>query len=256
MTIGKFISTLVDNSPMDLKTPLQEFGLTDKETAVYLALLPLDNVTVQEIVKKLPYPRTTVYNTLTYLAEKGLVSKIIKRGITYFTATPPDRLKDKLAEKQRLIESILPQLKELKQTTHKPSTVEIYEGFKGIYTIVSDIFKKKQQTYYFGNYKKSLDILKHLPGHARTMRLEKNIPAKIVIDPADEVIFHTKRYKQLTQMRFLKSMEDFPAMVFIYGTKVAMFTTQGDLVGIIIDNKEISQAMKMIFEMYWTQSKP
>ncbi|MBI4145668.1 hypothetical protein HY493_05710 [Candidatus Woesearchaeota archaeon] len=241
---------------MDLQTPLQEFGLTDKETAVYLALLPLDSVTVQELSKKLPYPRTTVYNTLTYLSEKGLVNKIVKRGITYFSAVAPDRLKDKLQEKQRLIESILPELSELKKQTRKSSTVELYEGLKGVYSILSDVFKIKQQTYYFGNYKKSLELLKHLPGHARTMRLERNIPAKIVIDPTDEDVFKTKKYKQFTEMRFLKSLESFPAMIFIYGTKVAMYTTQGDIVGVIIDNKEMSQAMKIVFELYWMQAKP
>jgi sugar-specific transcriptional regulator TrmB len=183
------------------------------------------------------------------------VSKIVKRGITYFSATPPERLREKLDEKKKLIESILPQLSELKKQVRKPSTVEIYEGLKGVYTILSDVFKAKQQTYYFGSYTKSLEILKHLPSHARVMRLEKGIPAKIVIDPSDEDIFRTKRYTQLTEMRFLKSLKDFPAMIFIYGTKVAMYTVQGDLVGVIIDNKEMSQAMKMIFDTYWHQAK-
>jgi sugar-specific transcriptional regulator TrmB len=240
---------------MDLKTPLQEYGLTEKEIDIYLELLPLGSVTLQEVAKRVKYPRTTIYNTLNYLSTKGLVSTIIKQKVKYYSATDPEKLKDKLEEKKKLIESILPDLSSLKKALKEPSSVEIYEGFKGVYTIISDVFKVKQETYYFGNYKASLEVLKHLPSHARMMRLEKNIPAKIVIDPSNEEIFHTKKYKRLTKMKFLESLKDFPAIIFIYGEKVAMYTTKGDLVGIIISNKEFSIAMKMIFDVYWNIAK-
>lgn len=45
-------------------------------------------------------------------------------------------------------------------------------------------------------------------------------------------------------------------MVFIYGNKVAMYTVEGELVGVIIKNKEFSEAMKIIFNIYWKQGKP
>ena len=241
---------------MDLTSPLKEYGLSDKEIQTYLALLPLGSVNLQEVAKRLNFPRTTTYNTLNYLVNKGLVSKILKQGITFFTAIEPEKFLDKLDEKKRLIESILPKLKDLKENEKQPSNVQIYEGFKGIFTILSDIFKVKQQVYYFGGYKKSLDILKHLPDQARFMRIDRNIPAKIIIDPTEEPSFHTKKYKKLTELRFLSSLEDFPAMIFIYGNKVAMYVLKGDLIGVIIENKEFSEAMKMIFEMYWSQAKP
>ncbi|MEK6888895.1 MAG: helix-turn-helix domain-containing protein [Nanoarchaeota archaeon] len=240
---------------MDLTIPLQEYGLSDKEIGVYLELLPLGTINLQELAKRLKYPRTTVYNTLNYLMSKGLVSKIVKRGVTCFTATEPEKFLDNLEEKMSLIEGILPKLKELREDQKQSSSVQIYEGFKGIFTILSDVFKIKQQTYYFGGYKKSLDILKHLPDQARLIRLNRNIHAKIIIDPTDEPLFHTSKYKRLTDLRFLPSLEDFPAMIFIYGDKVAMFTVRGDLVGIIIQNKEFSEAMKLIFDLYWKQAK-
>ena len=87
------------------------------------------------------------------------------------------------------------------------------------------------------------------------LRIDKNIKAKIVIDPVNESAFKTKKYKSLTQMRFLKSFQDFPVMIFIYGKKVAMYTVKGDLVGLIISNEQFAEAMKMIFEMYWQQAK-
>ena len=240
---------------MDLVVPLKEYGLTDKEIGVYLELLPLGTINLQEIAKRLEYPRTTVYNTFNYLVSKGLVSKLNTTGVTCFTATEPEKFLDNLDEKKRLIEGILPKLKELQEDQKQSSNVQIYEGFKGIFTILSDVFKIKQQTYYFGGYKKSLDILKHLPDQARLIRVDRNIPAKVVIDPTDEPLFHTPKYKKLTELRFLPSLEDFPAMIFIYGNKVAMFTVRGDLIGVIIENKQFSEAMKIVFDMYWSQAK-
>ena len=241
---------------MEKEEILKEYGLTEKEIKIYLTLLSLGNVNLQEISKRVDIPRTTVYNTLTYLHQKGLISKIIKKGVTFYEASDPKKLLDNLKEKAKLMETILPELESLKELKKSSSGVEIYQGFKGISTILSDIFKVKQQIYYFGSYSKSVEILKHLPEHYRTIRLDNKIPAKIVIDPFDEETFHRTTYKKITEMRFLKLLKDFPCMIFIYGDKVAIYTVEGDLIGIIIKNKEVALAMKLVFEMYWKTARP
>ena len=65
---------------MDKELALREFGLTDKEVRVYLILLSLGSINLQELAKRIDLPRTTIYNTLNYLYTKGLVSKIVKGG--------------------------------------------------------------------------------------------------------------------------------------------------------------------------------
>lgn len=241
---------------MDTKLALKEYGLSEKEIGVYLTLLPLGTINLQEIAKRLDYPRTTIYNTLNYLYQKGLVSKIIKKGVTYFESTEPNKLLEKLKQREKLIEGVLPQLEGLKKSIKESSSVEIYEGSKGLFTILSDVFKTKQQIYYFGSYSLSIEVLKHQPEHFRSIRLDKKIPAKIVIDKYDEETFHKSSYKKITEMRFLDSLKDFPCMIFIYGNKVALYTLKGDLVGILIKNKEVAQSMKMVFDVYWSMGKP
>lgn len=235
---------------------LREYGLTNKEIEVYLALLPLGSINLQEIARRIDLPRTTIYNTLNYLSSKGLVSKIIKGHVTFFEATDPKKLINDIEEKKKLLTSVLPELEVLKKQIKESSSVEIYEGFKGISTILSEVFRERQQTYYFGSYAKSLEILKHLPEHVANIRMINKIPAKIVIDRFDEPRFHEKDYKKITELRFLESLKDFPCMIFIFGEKVALYTVEGDLVGIIIKNKEVSSAIKLIFDIYWTLAKP
>lgn len=241
---------------MDLEFPLKSYGLTDKEIKIYLELLPLGTVKLQEISKRVEYPRSTVYHTLKYLITKGLVANIVKEGITFYTATEPNKLTDQLIEKQKLISSILPQLESLKSTIKNPSTVEIYEGFKGVHTILADLVRVKQQVFYFGGYKKSLEVLKHLPNYVRQMRIEKKIPAKMIYDYTDEPILHTKEYQEVSELRFYDGFKDFPCMIFIYGDKVSMFSHKTDLVGVIIKNKDFAEAMKMVFNIYWDLGTP
>lgn len=234
---------------------LKEYGLSEKESHVYLTLLPLGSVNLQEIAKRLDFPRTTIYNTLNYLVAKGLVSYVTKKSVRFYEASDPSKLLDKLNEKKELLHSILPELASLKEVVKDSSSVEIYQGSKGLFTILSDVFKKKQQTHYFGSYLLSKEILKHQPDHFRTLRLDRKIPAKIVIEEHDEADFHTKEYLDITEIRFNDSLKEFPCMIFIYGKKVALYTLKNDLIGVIIANEQVAQAMKMIFYTYWNNSK-
>lgn len=240
---------------IDIELALKEFGLTDKESKTYLALLSSGNVNLQKIAKKLDFPRTTVYNTLNYLMEKGLVSKITKQGVIFFEATEPEKLIEKINQKKKLLERVLPELNEMKNLVKESSSVEIFEGSKGLFTILSDVFNKNQEVCYFGSYSLSVEVLKHQPEHFSTIRMERKIPARIVIETYDEPRFKEKQYKQITQMKFLDSMEDFPCMIFIYGNKVALYTLKGELVGLIIKNEQVAKAMQLVFEMYWKMAK-
>jgi sugar-specific transcriptional regulator TrmB len=241
---------------MDLEFALKEYGLSDKEIKVYLTLLPLGSINLQEIAKRIDLPRTTIYNTLNYLSAKGLVSFIVKKSVRFYEAADPDKLLAKLNEKKELLKSVLPNLKVLKETIKQSSSAEIFEGSKGIFTILSDVFKVKQQVYYFGSYSLSLEVLKYLPAHAANLRLDRKIPAKIVIDPYDEPRFHDKTYKKITELRFTPVLKGFPCMIFIYGKKVALYTLKKDLIGVIISNEQVADAMKLVFEIYWNSANP
>jgi len=154
-----------------------------------------------------------------------------------------------------LIKSILPNLNLLKESKTSVSSAEIFEGTKGLFTILSDVFKKRQQVYYFGSYSLSKEVLKHQPEHFRTLRVDRKIRAKIVIDPYDEPTFHEPKYTKITEMRFTSALKNFPCMVFVYGNKVAIYTLKKDLVGVIISNQQVAEAMKMIFDIYWKMAK-
>jgi sugar-specific transcriptional regulator TrmB len=71
---------------------LQELGLNDKESAVYLALLSVDNDSVIDLSKKTNINRTTIYPVLESLMTKGLVSEVKMDKKIRFAAEAPERL--------------------------------------------------------------------------------------------------------------------------------------------------------------------
>jgi len=192
------------------------------------------------------------------LITKSLVSKTDKDKIAFYIATDPSKMKEIIERKKILLEEAMPELESLINTTSKKTKVEVYEGPKGIFALYMDVFKDKEMKYWFGNYENLKPAMQHLMPLAREIRMKKKIHAKIVIEPAEEPVFHTKNYKSITEMRQTPSLKEFPGMVFIYGKgkKVAFFVTKKDPVGLIIDNEQVALAMKMMFDIYWKQAKP
>ena len=243
---------------MTIEIALQEYGLTNKEIDVYVNLLRVGESSLQEISKKCKCPRTTVYNTLNYLISKGLVSKVDKEHIAYYAATDPNKMKEILERKKLLLEQALPELEAISGTLPKKTKVEVYEGAAGIFALYMEIFKEYEMKYWFGNFEKLKETLQHLLPLAREIRLNKKIPIKVILEPSDDPIFHTKRYKSITEMRQTPLLKDFDGMVFIYGNgkKAAFFVSEKDTVGISIDNAQFAKSIKMIFELYWKLAKP
>lgn len=93
---------------MGIELALKQYGLTKNEIKVYLTLLPLGSINPQEVAKRVDLPRTTVYNSLYYLYQKGLVSKITKGRVTYFRVRDLEKLIDK--QRKRLTEEFYPRL--------------------------------------------------------------------------------------------------------------------------------------------------
>ena len=71
---------------------LNELGFSPKESRVYLAILELGRATVSEIARKSAINRTTGYDILNTLVNKGLVIISGKEPKQEYTAPSPDKI--------------------------------------------------------------------------------------------------------------------------------------------------------------------
>ena len=117
---------------------LQEIGLTEGETKVYLALIKLGETKTGQLAKEARVSSSKVYKILDRLLKKGLAGFVIKGKIKFFTPMEPKRIleymdqKEKeLKEKKELVKELIPQL-ELEQKMAKKPEAVIYDGFKAV----------------------------------------------------------------------------------------------------------------------------
>src|SRR3989338_7365199 len=125
---------------VDLQKTLQQIGLSEKETLVYLSCLQLGITTVLHIAQYSELKRPTVYLVLDELGKRGLVSRIQKEKKILFKAEHPERLVAELEMKKTLVSELLPNLQAIYNLNPEKPNIKIREGIQGVRNTYKDIF--------------------------------------------------------------------------------------------------------------------
>ena len=124
---------------------LEELGLSEAESKVYLALIETGSTLAGAIIKKTGLHRGTTYQILQRLKEKGLVSSVIKGKKQYFEPASPERLMDVLKERQEKLQEIMPILKAKLEASKEKQEVTVYYGIKGIRSVLDKMLEELSQ---------------------------------------------------------------------------------------------------------------
>lgn len=232
---------------------LKEFGLSDNEVMVYITLLKTGLTSANRIAKITGIKRSTTYDNLTLLANKGIVSTIMKDRVSFYEAADPNKIVKLLEEKKEKINKIVPQLKALKESVKEKTGVTFFEGKKGVITVLNDILDERKELWFYGSRKMALVAMQHYPENFIQKRAEHNIPLRAVLAEEDkgDPVYQDNRIYSLSKLKFSKDLNKISTNVFIYSDKVALITSGENLVGIIIKNKEIVEQQKRIFNLLW-----
>ncbi len=131
---------------MNIQTILKNFGLSEKEIAVFSCLIELGPSPVRLLAQKSGVNRGTTYDILKSLISQGLVSYYDKDSHQYFSAEPPEKLlsalqakKEELNKLESQIQESLPEMNLVFNRQGGKPTVKLYEGIKGIRQILEDV---------------------------------------------------------------------------------------------------------------------
>lgn len=239
---------------MNKEQILKDLGLSEKEVKVYLALLSLGQSTVNDISKKSKLNRVTTYDVLKYLQEKGLVSYVIKSGVKYYESAEPRKLLGDLQEKQAKVKSILPELEALKESVKEKPGIELYEGLNGLKTIFEDIIKEDKESWFISdpNLMEALEF--YFPHFIKQKRKQGMFSRVITSDNKLMRQYKRNNPKKYVDLKFID--EKLPTSKIIYGNKVATLTFEKEnSIGIIVENKQIANTERKLFELLWKQAK-
>src|SRR3989338_29502 len=128
---------------MKMDKALEELGFGKNKGLVYKAALMVGTGSAEEIAKKADLPRTTAHEVLQGLLKMGLVNFITKGRRRIYSAESPERLREILKEKERTLETALPELLSLLNTGGMRPRVRFYEGARGVRAVFEDTLTVK-----------------------------------------------------------------------------------------------------------------
>ena len=164
---------------------LERLGLNRNEAKIYLALLDLGEAQAGQISKKTQINRTTTYDSVERLIQRGLATYVIKANKKVFQPVPPQKLLEKIKEEEKIAEDILPELEaRFKQTKEKEES-NIYKGRQGIKSILNDLLNLKEYVA-FGSSGKFLELMKHDFVQFQKQKEEKKIKARVILSKSSK----------------------------------------------------------------------
>jgi len=236
---------------------LKEFGLSENEINTYVELLKAGATTANRIAKLTGIKRSTTYDNLNLLINKGLVSSIIREKVAYYESTDPKKIIRLMDEKKDKLMKIVAELSVLKERNKEESGASFFEGKRGVITILNDILDEKKEFLFYGSRKRAMIALQAYPDNFVLKRAEAGIHLRAVMSEDDrgDPAMNDKEVYALSQVKFLKELNQVSANVFLYGDKVAFMTSGENVAGIIIKNREIVEQQRTIFELLWKTAK-
>jgi len=236
---------------------LEKFGLTPTEEKVYLALIGIGLSAASDMIKKTQLHRTTVYDILDRLIEKGLVGYVIQNKVKYYSAANPSKFldiaseeKQKAEEKQKLAKKVIDKIKLIKEEAKVEPLAQIFMGAKGLKTIMNDIIETSEDFIEFGVGGRFKDSLPIYVEQWANQRRKKNIKAKIICTKGSQAPIW-----KMNEIKFIPNEYQSPASTLVYGNKVAIFIQEEPILIVLIENKKLARSYKNYFQLLWKIAK-
>lgn len=237
---------------------LKKLGLSDKEVAVYTALLRLGSASVRQIADAAKVNRGTTYDILKALMEDGLVSYVNKETKHFFAAEDPTHLKELVRKQQERLQEVegelethIPELQSLHKRGGEKPVVRYFEGMRGIRTLLSEVLSvmeaADEKRYYV--YSSSTIREHYYKAYADFTedRIKKNIAVRVIaMGPGGGT-------QGLDERKWLTQQESSPTYTLLFAGRIAHIALDagGHMVGVLIENAAMYETHKMIFEALW-----
>ncbi len=238
---------------MESKAVLSQLGFSEKEAAVYLAVLSGGPDSVRAIAAKAGVNRGTAYDLLKELVRQGAISYYNKEKKQYFVAEPPEklanvvRLKIEALESSRtVLQSAMPELRSLYDGGGSKPTTKLYEGESGIRTILEDVLETREPYMAYSSADLRGALYHSFPSFTKE-RIQKKIFVRVI------ALGSGGSEAELAERRWLTREEGAPTYTLIYGNKVAAISLgqHGKAQAVLIADAAVAETQRIIFEHLW-----
>jgi sugar-specific transcriptional regulator TrmB len=234
----------------DVEKTLEKIGLSQNEIKVYLVLNDHGSCKAGRISKLAKIDRSSAYNALKLLQEKGFVSYVNVGEVKWFQAVGPQRILEYLKEQEEEVLSILPNLQERHKRKKIEGQVRLFKGTKGVKSVFLDIIRTGKDNYLFGSEGQFSDRMPDFAYQFDRMKKEKGIKTQLIIRKGRK-----EADNKFSEHRYLPNVAESPAVTNIYGDKIAIIVWTDEPEAIVIENAAAAKAYKSYFDFMWKKAK-
>jgi len=232
---------------------LKESGLKENHARVLMNLIQIKQASVNDISKKTNIPRSSVEIILKNLCKIGLANSFKKKNILYFNPEDPKAIIDTLKHKNDILIESLPLMQELYRGGNSNSEVRFYNEPKSLKTVLDEALSEAQEIIYFGSPDALFDtatpkvILNFIK-----KRIQKKIPIRVIFQDSP---FARKRAELKNQLLMQSKIIDINPICnstfMVWKNKVALLSSDINHSLVVIENKELADLEKAMFEGLW-----
>lgn len=238
---------------MTLLDSLKDSGLSAKEAIAYLSALELGSTSIQRIAQKAKLKRSTAYDVVETLLEKGLLFQNMQGKRRAFSAVDPDMVHDLLKMRTASFKRLLPELRSLYNIYETKPKIRFYEGVQGLQAVYQDTLESTGTILAYGSIENMWQVMsKEFIQEYVQERLKRNIFEKAIVPSTTESQEYARKNKEeLRDFRFIPSVRyQFTNEINIYNDKIAILSFP-EKVALIIQSKKMADTQRAIFELAW-----
>lgn len=234
----------------DLIAVLKSLGLQPSEIETYVAALRSGGTTVIDLAKLTGYTRQGVYLAIETLTKHGLMSSVQHGKRTVYAAEPPGKLlayaKRREANMREQIEDLEKALPTLQmQIGGERPVVRMYEGKEGIKAYLAEITQQKpKQIDELADMDAVMSIMdsKELEPHQNAIKRMKTLVRGLYARSGPRPSLPPER------VELPATHHGFKANVTIIGDTVCIMTLKGTMYTVIVEDKHVADAMRILFD--------
>lgn len=237
-------------------------GLSPKESQLYLELLETGPATVSPLMDRLGYKRGDLHYLLDSLEKKKLITRRRERNRDIIVPESPWRLREfsreikKQAEqRERAVQNLLPDLvARYVLATNRPAVRQL-EGVAGTEEVYAEILRQKKDLSIFASaYDHQNTALDKAIDLTIKRQHRAGIKTRALVEPKlarDRRYLDYCRTYGITNRFWPQANFSLPSQIIVFGDMVALSSLKDEIITTLIQNKNIAQSLRGLFELIW-----
>jgi sugar-specific transcriptional regulator TrmB len=254
------MSTNIDESTKDSIKRLGSLGLSEKESRVYLALLPYRDIGSSKLIHATGLHGQFVYNALERLETLGLAKHVIQNGRKKFSANTPNRLLSLIDEKRLAAHSIARELQS-RFAGEREQDIEVYQNDDAFMAHQLNLLERSPEGYCIDviaceTERYSSTIKEYgLWAEREALRVKKKISVRYLGSESQRVLLQGREKEEpLLEYRIFPGLYTGLVNTDIWHDNITLNIFGDPIVSLTITGKEIADGYRSFFEALWKLS--